>query len=82
MSLDTKVETSSYPGWIKSPHVVTLSVVTLGSGLSDNFHFFLCVCGGEGGILPSQNSKSTKICLNSNWGGEGGILYFRIGGKL
>ena len=38
--------TSTYPGWIKSPHVVTLGILklTLGLGLSDNFQ--LVVVGG------------------------------------
>ena len=73
--------------------MVTLSVVTLGSGLSDNFNW-------GGGILPSQNSKCKdlpKFQFSGGGGGiqnskcqdlpklqlsGGGILYFRIEGKL
>ena len=56
--------TSSYPGWIKSPHVVTL-----GSGL-----WTISIWGGgEGrwGVLPSQNSKCQNLPKFQFSGGGG-----------
>ena len=44
--------TSSYPGWIKSPHVVTRGILKL----SDLDSLTIFILGG-GGTLPSQNSK-------------------------
>ena len=49
--------------------MVTLGVVTLGSGLSDNFHF-----GGEVYSQPNQNSKCQDLPKFQFSGGGGGTL--------
>ena len=83
--------TSSYPGWIKSPHVVTCHTYFPIGKICHNFIFW----GGEysanekskcqdlpkyqflgGWYSPTEKSQSAKICLNFIFGG-GGILQLK-----
>ena len=66
--------TSSYPGWIKSPHVVTCHTYFPIGKICHNFIF--SIFGGRGGILQLK-SQSAKICLNFNFSGGGGILQLK-----
>ena len=63
--------TSSYPGRIKSPHVVTCHTVSHWEDLP-KFQFW-----GGGGYSETEKSQSAKICLNFNffWGGGGRGVY-------
>ena len=68
--------TSSYPGWIKSPHVVTCHTYF---PIGKICHNFIYLGGGilhlknhrGGGYSALEKSQSAKICLNFNffWGG-------------
>ena len=83
-SCSSSLQTSSYPGWIKSPHVphvVVLGVVTLpgvgGGGYSQpspnskgqDLPKFQFL--GRGGTLSQVQTQSAKICLNFNFRGGG-----------
>ena len=71
--------TSSYPGWIKSPHVVTRGILKLSD--MDSLTIFIWGVPQDlqdlpkfqisGGVTLSQvKTQSAKICLNFNfWGG-------------
>ena len=58
--------TSSYPGWIKSPHVVTLGILKLSDLDSDNFHK-----GGYSGV--NFGHPKSEVFWN---GGGGAFLVF------
>ena len=61
-------KTSSYPGWIKSPHVVTCHTYFPIGKICHNFIFFFW----GGGSILHMKSQSAKICLNFNFRGGGG----------
>ena len=62
------VVTSSYPGWIKSPHVVTLRILKLLD--SDNFHW-----GGGGYSEVNFGHPKSEVF----WNGEGGYFGVNFG---
>ena len=53
--MDLPGTTSSYPGWIKSPHVVTCHTVSHWEDLP-KFQFFF----GGGGILKLKSHKAPR----------------------
>ena len=63
------LETSSYPGWIKSPHVVTLGILKL----SDLDSLTIFIGGGEYSRVNFGHPKSEVFGNRGMGGGEGGI---------